>query len=61
MGRRDVYLSEVIIEAKVTSRLSRLGPVPPRSLSRLGPCYLLSRWKWGRPLPTPQPTEIAAD
>ena len=38
----------------------RTNPAPQR-----GDCFVCpgspSRWRWGRPLPTPEPTEIAAD
>jgi hypothetical protein len=54
------------VYAAYASRSEQVAHMPALLFGLLvaagGPvCYLLSRRWWGRPLPTPQPTEIAAD
>jgi hypothetical protein len=54
------------VYAAYASRSEQVAHMPALLFGLLvaagGPvCYLLSRWWWGRPIPAPQPTEIAAD
>ena len=56
----------LLVYAAYASRSEQVAHMPALLFGLLvaagGPvCYLLSRWWWGKPLPTPQPTEIAAD
>jgi hypothetical protein len=56
----------LLVYAAYASRSEQVAHMPALLFGLLvaagGPvCYLLSRWGCGRPLPTPQPTEIAAD
>jgi amino acid transporter len=56
----------LLVYAAYVSRSEQVAHMPALLFGLLvaagGPvCYLLSRWWWGRPIPTPQPTEIAAD
>jgi hypothetical protein len=56
----------LLVYAAYASRSEQVAHMPALLFGLLvaagGPvCYLLSRWWWGRPLPKPQPTEIAAD
>jgi hypothetical protein len=54
------------VYAAYASRSEQVAHMPALLFGLLvaagGPvCYLLSRWRWGRALPTAKPTEIAAD
>jgi amino acid transporter len=56
----------LLVYAAYASRSEQVAHMPALLFGLLvaagGPVgYLLSRWWWGKPLPTPQPTEIAAD
>jgi amino acid transporter len=56
----------LLVYAAYASRSEQVAHMPALLFGLLvaagGPvCYLLSRWWWGRPIPAPQPTEIAAD
>ena len=56
----------LLVYAAYASRSEQVAHMPALLFGLLvaagGPVgYLLSRWRWGKPLATPQPTEIAAD